>query len=116
MQPHHFLSAQGAPTSENTRLALGAPLPGALSKYSVLPAHGLAPLPDYLSFEEGATLRIAAVTAWNALFSQGDLAPGSTLLVEGTGGVSLFGLQLANAAGLRTIITSSGAGSPSAPN
>jgi NADPH:quinone reductase-like Zn-dependent oxidoreductase len=76
----------------------------------VLPAHGLVPLPDYLSFEEGATLPIAAVTAWNALFSHGDLTPGSTVLIEGTGGVSLFGLQLANAAGLRTIITSSSDG------
>lgn len=98
---------EGAPTLENTRLSLGAPLPGVLSEYSVLPAHGLVPLPAYMSFEEGATLPIAAVTAWNALFSHGDLAPGSTVLLEGTGGVSLFGLQLAKAAGLRTIITSS---------
>jgi NADPH:quinone reductase-like Zn-dependent oxidoreductase len=101
---------EGAPTPENTRLALGAPLPGVLSEYSVLPAHGLMPLPAYMSFEEGATLPIAAVTAWNALFSHGDLAPGSTVLLEGTGGVSLFGLQLAKAAGLRTIITSSSEG------
>jgi NADPH:quinone reductase-like Zn-dependent oxidoreductase len=98
---------EGAPTPENTRLALGAPLPGVLSEYSVLPAQGLVPLPEYLSFEEGATLPITAVTAWNALFSHGDLAPGSTVLLEGTGGVSLFGLQLAKTAGLRTIITSS---------
>ena len=98
---------EGAPTPENTRLALGAPLPGVLNEYSVLPVHGLVPLPDYMSFDEGATLPIAAVTAWNALFSHGDLTPGSTVLIEGTGGVSLFGLQLAKAAGLRTIITSS---------
>ena len=62
---------EGAPTQENTRLALGAPLPGVLSEYSVLPVHGLVPLPDYMSFDEGATLPIAAVTAWNALFSHG---------------------------------------------
>ena len=98
---------EGAPTQENTRLALGAPLPGVLSEYSVLPVHGLVPLPDYMSFDEGATLPIAAVTAWNALFSHGDLTPGATVLTEGTGGVSLFGLQLAKVAGLRTIITSS---------
>lgn len=97
----------GPPSPENTRLSLGAPLPGVLSEYSVLSAHGLVPLPDYLSFEEGATLPIAAVTAWNALFGYGNLAPGSTVLLEGTGGVSVFGLQLAKAAGLRTIITSS---------
>jgi NADPH:quinone reductase-like Zn-dependent oxidoreductase len=98
---------EGPPTLENTRLSLGAPLPGLLSEYSVLPVDGLVPLPDYLSFEEGATLPIAAVTAWNALFSHGTVAPGSTVLLEGTGGVSVFGLQLAKAAGLRTIITSS---------
>jgi NADPH:quinone reductase-like Zn-dependent oxidoreductase len=98
---------EGVPTPENTQLALGAPLPGVLNEYSVLPVHGLLPLPDYMSFDEGATLPIAAVTAWNALFSHGDLMPGSTVLIEGTGGVSLFGLQLAKAAGLRTIITSS---------
>ena len=97
----------GPPTLENTRLSLGAPLPGVLSEYSVIPDHGLLPLPDYLSFEQGATLPIAAVTAWNALFSHGDLAPGATVLLEGTGGVSLFGLQLAHAAGLRTLIISS---------
>lgn len=98
---------EGPPTPENTRLALGAPLPGVLSEYSVLPVHGLVPLPEYMSFDEGATLPIAAITAWNALFSHRDLVPGSTVLIEGTGGVSLFGLQLAKAAGLRTIITSS---------
>lgn len=98
---------EGPPTPGNTRLSLGAPLPGVLAEYSVLPAHGLVPLPAYLSFAEGATLPIAALTAWNALFTTGDLRPGDTIVLEGTGGVSLFGLQLAHAAGLRTIVTSS---------
>jgi NADPH:quinone reductase-like Zn-dependent oxidoreductase len=105
----HYVQSwqEGPPTPENTRTALGVPLPGVLGEFSVLPENGLVRLPAHLSFEEGATLPIAAVTAWNALFTTGDLAPGDTVVLEGTGGVSLFGLQLAHAAGLRTIITSS---------
>lgn len=105
----HYIQSwqEGPPTPENTRLSLGAPLPGVLTEYSVLPVHGLLPLPAHLSFAEGATLPIAALTAWNALFTIGDLRPGSVAVFEGTGGVSLFGLQLAHAAGLRTLITSS---------
>lgn len=105
---HYIQSWQEGPaTPENTRLSLGAPLPGVLTEFSALPAHGLVPLPAHLSFEEGATLPIAALTAWNALFTTGDLRPGSIVVFEGTGGVSLFGLQLAHAAGLRTLIISS---------
>lgn len=106
---HYIQSWQaGPPTPENLRLSLGgAVLPGVFAEYSVLRENGLVPLPAHLSFEEGATLPIAALTAWNALFAQGDLPPGSTVVLEGTGGVSLFGLQLAQVAGLRTIITSS---------
>lgn len=105
----HYVQSwqEGPPTPENTRLALGGPLPGVLAEYSILPVHGLVPLPAHLTFEEGATLPIAALTAWNALFTTGDLQPGATVVLEGTGGVSLFGLQLAHAAGLRTLITSS---------
>ncbi len=105
----HYIQSwqEGPPTPENTRLSLGAPLPGVLTEYSVLPAHGLVALPEHLSFAEGATLPIAALTAWNALFTSGDLRPGGTVVLEGTGGVSLFGLQLAHAAGLRTLVTSS---------
>ena len=105
----HYIQSwlEGPPTPENTRLSLGAPLPGLLTEFSVLPAHGLVALPEHLSFAEGATLPIAALTAWNALFTTGDLRPGDTVVLEGTGGVSLFGLQLAHAAGLRTVVTSS---------
>lgn len=105
----HYVQSwqEGAPTPENTRTALGVPLPGVFGEFSVLPEHGLVRVPAHLSFEEAATLPIAAVTAWNALFTTGDLAPGDTVVLEGTGGVSLFGLQLAHAAGLRTVITSS---------
>ena len=106
----HYIQSwlEGPPTPENLRLSLGGTmLPGVLSEYSTLPENGLVPLPAHLSFEEGSTLPIAALTAWNALFARGNLPPGSTVVLEGTGGVSLFGLQLARAAGLRTIITSS---------
>lgn len=104
---HYIQSWQEGPaTPENTRLTLGGPLPGTLTELGVLPEHGLVPLPAHLSFAEGATLPIAALTAWSALFNAGDLRPGATVVLEGTGGVSLFGLQLAHAAGLRTIITS----------
>lgn len=98
----------GPATPENLRRNLaGAALPGLAREFSALPADGLVRLPAHLSFEEGATLPIAGVTAWNALFAHRDLLPGDWVVLEGTGGVSLFGLQFAHAAGLRTIITSS---------
>jgi NADPH:quinone reductase-like Zn-dependent oxidoreductase len=64
-------------------------------------------LPPELSFEEAATLPCAAVTAYNALFESARVGPGSTVLVQGTGGVSVFALQLATAAGARVVATSS---------
>lgn len=106
---HFFLDwSDGAGTRENRAAALGFPAPGLLAEYSVLPERALAPLPSYLSYAEGSTIPIAGVTAWNALFPTGEvgLQPGSTVLIEGTGGVSMFALQLAYAAGLRTIVIS----------
>jgi len=70
-------------------------------------ADALLPIPDHLSFEEAATLPCAGVTAWNGLFVSGHLQPGQTLLLLGTGGVSLFGLQFGLAAGATVILTSS---------
>ena len=64
-------------------------------------------LPDHLSFEEAASLPCAAVTAWHSLFVSGGLLPGQTVLVQGTGGVSIFALQFAKMAGARVIATSS---------
>src|SRR5690625_6804512 len=64
-------------------------------------------MPDQLSYQEAATLPCAAVTAWNGLFESSHLRPGDTVLLLGTGGVSIFGLQMAKAAGLQVIITSS---------
>lgn len=87
--------------------ALGSPLDGLLTEYAVLHEDGLVPIPAHLSYEEASTLPCAAVTAWHALIATGDLKAGQTVLCLGTGGVSIFGLQIAKAAGARVIITSS---------
>jgi NADPH:quinone reductase-like Zn-dependent oxidoreductase len=87
--------------------ALGGAIDGMLAEYVVLDAEGLVAMPTHLSFVEAATLPCAAVTAWNALFESGDVKPGDTVLVQGTGGVSIFALQFAKAAGARVIATSS---------
>lgn len=87
--------------------ALGAEGPGVLTPHFVTEASGLIRIPDSLSFEEAATLPCAALTAWHALFEAGPLKPGQTVLLQGTGGVSIFALQFAKAAGAKVIITSS---------
>lgn len=87
--------------------ALGGSADGMLTEYIVLSEQGVVKLPDYLTYEEAACLPCAAVTVWNGLFEQGHLQPGETVLLQGTGGVSIFGLQLAKLAGARVIITSS---------
>jgi NADPH:quinone reductase-like Zn-dependent oxidoreductase len=88
--------------------ALGSPLDGVLSEYLVVHEEGLVPLPPEMSFEEGACLPCAGVTAWNAVECVGKpVKPGDTVLTLGTGGVSLFALQFSKAAGARVIITSS---------
>ena len=74
---------------------------------SSCPRAGLLPIPAHLSFEEAATLPCAAVTAWNALVETGGIRPGDSVLVQGTGGVSIFALQFARLAGARVIATSS---------
>lgn len=87
--------------------ALGSPFDGVLTEYAVFGEHGLVHLPGHLSYEQGATLPCAGVTAWNALVGGRQIKPGETVVTLGTGGVSLFALQLAKAAGARVIITSS---------
>ena len=96
----------GPPTAAKTKGALGGDVDGVLAQSVVLSASGLVALPPHLSFEEGATLPCAAVTAWNALVS-GSLKPGSTVLIQGTGGVSIFALQFARLAGMRVLGVSS---------
>ncbi|MCB2049938.1 MAG: NAD(P)-dependent alcohol dehydrogenase [Novosphingobium sp.] len=87
--------------------ALGGSIDGVLSEYRLFDATGLVHIPDSLTFAEGATLPCAAVTAWNALMCDKPIRSGQTVLILGTGGVAIFALQLARAAGARVIITSS---------
>ncbi|KAF8609727.1 zinc-type alcohol dehydrogenase-like protein [Ceratobasidium sp. AG-I] len=87
--------------------ALGAPVSGCLTQYRIFPEATLLPIPDHLTYEEAATLPCAAVTAWHALFERRPLTKDSTILVLGSGGVSVFGAQLAKAAGARVIATTS---------
>jgi NADPH:quinone reductase-like Zn-dependent oxidoreductase len=87
--------------------ALGGTVDGMMSEQVCLNAESLVQFPEHLSFEEAATLPCAAVTAWHALFHSGRLKPGESVLVLGTGGVSLFALQFARMAGARVIATSS---------
>lgn len=90
-------------------VALGAaPANGMLAEYVALHEDGLVPIPASMSFEEAATLPCAAVTAWHGLMVSGKpIKPGDSVLAIGTGGVSIFALQFARAAGARVIITSS---------
>ncbi len=87
--------------------AMGGAIDGMLSEYVVLHENGLVKIPDFLSYEEAATLPCAAVTAWNSLMVQSRVKPGDTVLIQGTGGVSLFALDFARMAGARSIVTSS---------
>ena len=80
---------------------------GMLSEIIVTLENALVSIPEYLSYEEAAALPCAAVTAWSGLFTTGDLQPGEYVLLEGTGGVSTFGVLFAAAAGAQPIITSS---------
>lgn len=97
----------GGISAEAMATALGGPIDGVLAEEVVLREGGLVAIPDHLSFEEAACLPCAAVTAWNCLIAGGGLRAGETVLLLGTGGVSVFALQLALAQGARIIMTSS---------
>jgi NADPH:quinone reductase-like Zn-dependent oxidoreductase len=96
----------GPPTRAKSMGALGGDIDGMLADSVVLNDTGLVRMPSHLSFEEAATLPCAAVTAWNAL-AAGDVKPGSTVLIQGTGGVSIFALQFARLMGARVLGISS---------
>ena len=104
----HFFTQwmDGSIRSEEDSISLGGRLPGVLSDYIVVHENGAVATPSYLTDIEASTLPIAALTAWWALFEVKPLKPGETVLVQGTGGVSLFALQFATAFGAHTIITS----------
>jgi NADPH:quinone reductase-like Zn-dependent oxidoreductase len=97
----------GAPKPQDMASALGGALNGMLSQYVTLSEDGFVKIPKHLSYEEAATLPCAGVTAWNALVTRGHTKPGDYVLLQGTGGVSILGLQLAVAMGAKPVITSS---------
>jgi NADPH:quinone reductase-like Zn-dependent oxidoreductase len=97
----------GPPTREKLRATLGGPLDGTLAELVVFDQEALVKIPEHLSDEEAATLPCAAVTAWSALVTEGGVTAGETVLVQGTGGVSLFALQIGRLLGARVIATSS---------
>jgi NADPH:quinone reductase-like Zn-dependent oxidoreductase len=97
----------GMVTEAKGRSALGGGGLGVLAEYLLLGEDGVVATPEHLSEEEAATLPCAAVTAWHPLITQGQIKPGDTVLVQGTGGVSLFALQFARLAGARVYVTSS---------
>jgi NADPH:quinone reductase-like Zn-dependent oxidoreductase len=98
----------GSLSIEKRRTTLGAgDLDGVLREFGTFDENGLVEVPGHLSFDEAATLPCAAVTAWNALVVSGNLKAGDTVLILGTGGVSIFALQFAKMHGARVIVTSS---------
>lgn len=97
----------GPITEQAMASALGGALDGMLAERVVLHQDGLVAVPEHLSDVEAATLPCAALTAWNSLVELGKVKPGQTVLLLGTGGVSIFALQFAILLGARAIITSS---------
>ncbi|TPX71367.1 hypothetical protein SpCBS45565_g01131 [Spizellomyces sp. 'palustris'] len=99
---------KGEMEEEDMLQTLGAPIHGVLAQYVVLSQDGVIKFPDFLSYEEAATLPCAALTAWQGTFvTTRHVGPHCTTLTQGTGGVSIFALQFARLAGNRVIVTSS---------
>lgn len=105
-QGHQYGST---PDKDEVRTTLGGRYDGMLAQYVALPETGIVRIPSHLSYEEAATLPCAALTAYNALYGipSEQLRAGDTVVAQGTGGVSIFVLQLATAAGAKVVITSS---------
>jgi NADPH:quinone reductase-like Zn-dependent oxidoreductase len=98
--------AGAAPDDAQANSARGGAIDGMMAEKVCVKADGLVHFPDHLSFEEAATLPCAAVTAWNGLVRSGGVKPGESVLLQGSGGVSVFALQFAKMAGARVIMTS----------
>ena len=97
----------GAPTEANNAAITGETIDGFAADHVVVPAHSLCRMPRGWSFAEAATLPCAGLTAWRALCVEGQLRPGATVLLPGSGGLAVFMLQLAKALGLQVIMLSS---------
>ena len=93
--------------SEKKGVMYGGPDDGTLTTLRLFRADTMLRVPDHLSSSEASTLTVAGLTAWSAIVTHSGVAPGGTIVIQGTGGVSLFALQFAKIAGMRTIVTSS---------
>ena len=98
---------EGGPSAYGRMKALGGSAPGTLQEFMALDAEAVTPFPAHLSYLEASTLPCAAVTAWRALVDEGRIKPGDWVLVQGTGGVSIFALQFAKMLGAKVVVTSS---------
>ncbi|WP_316778986.1 NAD(P)-dependent alcohol dehydrogenase [Pedobacter antarcticus] len=97
----------GTPRPIESKFIFGGPLPGGLAEYMIVPENAAVLAPPHLTDEEASTLSIAGLTAWFALTNFGTINSGDTVLVQGTGGVSIFAIQFANAMGAKVIVTTS---------
>lgn len=97
----------GPPDAAKIHGTVGGPIDGTLTERMVVPADAVVPVPEHLSDAEGATLTCAGLTAWSALAEEGSVGAGDIVLVQGTGGVSIFALQFAQLFGARVVVTSS---------
>ena len=100
---------EGAPTAERTRRLAGDSMDGCAAEFSIVDPSALTAIPMSYSYAEAATLPCAALTAWRGLVEVGQIRPGDRVLVEGTGGASIFALQFAKAFGAVVYATSSSA-------
>jgi len=106
--PLFFQSWMDGPiTAEARNRPLGGPLSGVLQQKMLLDDYGVAKFPAHLNYDEASTLPCAGLTAWRAVKVEAPVGPGQTVLVQGTGGVSIFALQFAKALGAKVIATSS---------
>jgi NADPH:quinone reductase-like Zn-dependent oxidoreductase len=101
-----WVEGRRSPAKDHSALGAGD-RDGTLREFAVFPEHGLVRIPEHLSYVEAATLPCAAVTAWHALVEAARIKPGQTVLTLGTGGVSVFAVQIAKLQGARVIATSS---------
>jgi NADPH:quinone reductase-like Zn-dependent oxidoreductase len=97
----------GPPTKAAQSTVVGDQIDGALQTRLIVPAASLVPTPAHLTHEEAATLGCAGLTAWRSIVVEGQVRPGQTVVLQGTGGVSLFALAFAKMVGARVIVTSS---------
>ena len=96
----------GPPNRERLSATLGGPIDGVMAEFRCFPQDSVSKVPEELTDLEASTLPCAALTAWSALVEEGKLQPGESVLIQGTGGVSLFALQFAKICGARCILIS----------